>query len=195
MLEQLGSSTEWQRVVATSEAPVLQPSPSPPPPTTTLGLAVRPSAPSITDEPAIQIEIEREISGGGVSDEVMDLLRQLDSGSKPSSNLRLSGGSSRSEQTHHPPAPKIDIVEAPVDLPNMTFAQALPHITQLAQNQKALKHLRNVSGSNAWANGYPASHYLNYSFLPTTRSRKNKTISKDVIGRNVKGSRKLSLPG
>ena len=152
MLEQLGSSTEWQRVVATSEAPVLQPSPSPPPPTTTLGLAVRPSAPSITDEPATKIEIEREISGGGVSDEVMDLLRQLDSGLKPSSNLKLSGGSSRSEQTHHPPAPKIDIVEAPVDLPNMTFAQALPHITQLAQNQKALKHLRNVSGSNAWAN-------------------------------------------
>lgn len=141
----MGSSTEWQRVVATSEAPVLQPSPPPP---TTLP-AVRPSAPNITDGPAIKID--SEISGGGVSEEVMNLLRQLDS----KSSERSGRSSSRSEKTHHPSGPSIAApnVEALIDLPNMTFAQALPHITQLAQNQKVLKHLRNVSGSNAWASG------------------------------------------
>jgi len=175
LLEQLGSNTEWQRVVAASE-PRLQPSPP-----TTLP-AVLPPAPNTTNEPAIKIN--SEISGGGVSEQVMNLLRQLDSKSSERS------GSSRSEQTHQPLEPSIAIatpkkVDTPVDLQNMTFAQALPRITQLAQNQKAIEHLRKVSGPTAW---FPRIHYSN-------RSRKSKATSKGVTGRSAKALRKLSLLG
>ena len=155
LLEELGSNTEWQRVVAASEPP------SQPPPTTT-SPAVLPLAPNTTDEPAIKLS--SEVSGGGVSEEVMNLLRQLDS--KP----REGSEPSRSEQAPQPPGPSIAAPnEDPlVDQRNMTFAQALPRITQLVQTQKVIEHLRKVRGSNAWLSHIHSSN----------RSRKSKMTSK-----------------
>ena len=121
--------------MAASEPPLQH---SPP---TTLPIVLL-STPNTTDEPAIRVK--SGASGGGVSDEVMSLLRQLDS--KPSEG----SGSSRSEQTHQPPEPSIDAVpnvDLPVDLHSMTFAQAIPRVVQLAQNQKVIEHLRKVRNS------------------------------------------------
>ena len=122
--------------MAASEAP---PQPSPP---TTLP-AVQPSASNAINEPAIKND--SVIPGGGVSEEVMNLLRQLDA--RPSE--QSGSGLSHSEQAHQSPGPSIVApdVDPLVDLPSMTFAQALPRITQLAQDQKVMKHLRNVSRS------------------------------------------------
>jgi hypothetical protein len=142
LLEQLGSSTEWQRVVAASP-PQPIPLPTTTPTTTTALSAVQPNA---RDGPSTNIN--SDVSGGGVSDKVMNLLRQLDS--KPPEEGSASASASASshpEQTHEPLRPSIAApnVNPPPDLHNMTFAQALPHITQLAQDQKAIEHLRKVS--------------------------------------------------
>lgn len=172
LLEELGSSTEWQRVVAASEPP-------PPPSPTTTFPAVLPLASNTTDEPAIKLS--SEVSGGGVSEEVLNLLRQLDS------KFLEGSGPSRFEQTPQPPGPSIaaPTVDPLVDQYNMTFAQALPRITQLAQTQKVIEHLRKVRGSNAWLSHIHSSN----------RSRKSKMTSKRVAGRSAKASRKLNLLG
>jgi hypothetical protein len=171
LLEQLGSSTEWQRVVAATESPL-------PPPTTTLP-AVLLSGPDATEEAGIKLD--SDIAGGGVSESIMNLLKQLDS--KPAEG----SGPSRSEQAHQPLGSPIAApnVEPPVDLHTMTFTQALPRITQLAQNQKVIEHLRKVGDSIAWPS------WVNYS----NRSRKSKTISNSDTGRSAKVSRKPNSLG
>jgi hypothetical protein len=110
----------------------------------------------------------------------MNLLRQLDS--KPSER----SGSSRSEQAHQLPGPSTAApnVDPLVDLPNMTFVQALPRITQLAQNQKVIAH---------YAKYVAQTRGCIPRFILPNRSRKSKTSSKERYWKEREGIEKAQF--